>query len=61
MDEDRKKALVTKAEDKCIEVLLQIEAIDPAAASDILDGIGSGTASGVLKVRKAAEAWLAAR
>ena len=61
MDEGRKKALVTKAEDQCIEALLRVEAIDPAAASEILDGIGAGTASGILKVRKAADAWLAAR
>ena len=60
MDSDGKSRLIRKAEDTLLDHLIKIESTNPAKASEILDGIGSGSASEIVKCSKAAKAFLAA-
>ena len=57
MDEEKKAAMIMRAEDRALDALIVIEAKDPAAAAQILDEhLGDGKIAGIVAVKKAAEA-----
>ena len=58
--DDNKARLLRKAEDRAIDMLVKVEAVDIAKADEILQTIGDGGATAVIKIKKAAEAFLAA-